>query len=241
MKKFIFFFAALLLCAVFAQAQDGKNFIDQPYVEVTGKAEREVTPDRIYLTITISERDSKGKQSLERQEKDMKSALSKLGIDIANDLTVKDLESNFMSFWYKKDEVAAAKDYRLLVRTAALAGQAIQELKSINVANVQLEKVDYSEMERLRRELKMNAMRDAQGRAADLLGAVGQTVGRLLWVTEYEQPIIRPYANLRSKEDVGFRLSAADFEPALPELSFATIKVTAVVSAKFAIEVAEYE
>ncbi|MDR2937347.1 MAG: SIMPL domain-containing protein, partial [Prevotellaceae bacterium] len=198
MKKTILSLS-LFLSAIFAFAQDGKNFIDQPYVEVNGKAEREVTPDRIYLTITISERDSKGKQSLNEQEKDMKSALSGLGIDVAKDLTVKDLESNFMSFWYKKDEIATSKDYRLLVRSAALAGKSIQELKKINVANVQLEKVDYSEMERLRRELKMNAMRNAQSKAADLVGALGQTVGRLLWVMEHEQPIYRPYAAVSSR------------------------------------------
>ncbi len=236
MKKIILSFA-LSLIALFAQAQGEKNFIDQPYIEVNGKAEREVTPDRIYLTITISERDSKGKQSLDQQEKDMRSALSKLDIDVAKDLTVKDLESNFMSFWYKKDEVAAAKDYRLLVRSAALAGKAIQELKKINVANVQLEKVDYSEMDRLRRELRMNAMRNAQNRAADLLGAVGQTVGRLLWVQEYEQPVYRSYAT----NAMSARAKFASVEAAQPDLEFATIKVEASVNVKFAIQVTQYE
>jgi uncharacterized protein YggE len=239
MKKIIFTLS-LLLCAAFAQAQGEKNFIDQPYVEVSGRAEREVTPDRIYLNITISERDSKGKQSLDQQEKDMRAALSQLEIDVAKDLTVKNLESDFMSFWYKKDEVAAEKDYRLLVRNAALAGRAVQALKKIGVANVQLEEVDYSKMERLRRELKMNAMRNAQSRAADLLGAVGQTVGRLLWVQEYEPPVYRPYMKADNLRTRATSFSSAKAAPE-PELEFAIIKVEAVVHVKFAIEVADYE
>ncbi|MBK7869291.1 MAG: hypothetical protein IPJ74_00735 [Saprospiraceae bacterium] len=37
----------LLLCLpLFSHAQSGvKNFIDQPYIEVTGKAEMEIVPD----------------------------------------------------------------------------------------------------------------------------------------------------------------------------------------------------
>ena len=46
MKKLMIAAAALLLSApLFAQE---KNFIDQPYLEVNGRAEMEVAPDEIY-------------------------------------------------------------------------------------------------------------------------------------------------------------------------------------------------
>jgi uncharacterized protein YggE len=54
----------LLIAPVFCSAQEGKNFIDQPYIEVTGKADMEVVPDEIYLTIRISELDTRAKQPL---------------------------------------------------------------------------------------------------------------------------------------------------------------------------------
>ncbi len=234
MRKIIFA-AALVFCAVFAQAQIGeKNFIDQPYVEVTGKAEREVTPDKIYLAVTISEKDSKGKQSLDQQEKDMKSALAKLGVDVAKDLTVKDMSSNFMSYWYKGNEIFTSRNYRLLVRSASLAGRAIQELKKINVSNVQLEKVDHSEMEKFKREVKVEAMKAAKEKATDLLAAIGQKAGRALWVQEFETPVYRHYA---ANVTMHAKVSSDSFaEAAQPELEFATIKLESTVSARFAIE-----
>ena len=41
------------------QAQE-KNFIDQPYIETLTNVDTLVSPDRIYLKIILSERDTKG-------------------------------------------------------------------------------------------------------------------------------------------------------------------------------------
>ncbi|MDA3891149.1 MAG: hypothetical protein PF517_05735 [Salinivirgaceae bacterium] len=54
-----------LILTLFTQAQTGtKNFIDQNYIEVTGKAELNVVPDEIFLKILISEKDTKNKISV---------------------------------------------------------------------------------------------------------------------------------------------------------------------------------
>ncbi|MDR1227169.1 MAG: SIMPL domain-containing protein [Prevotellaceae bacterium] len=231
MKKVILA-AVLVGCGLFARAQGDKNFIDQPYIEVTGKAEREIIPDKIYLKITINEKDNKGRVSLEQQENQMKAELKKIGVEVAKDLTVKDLNSDFMSYWYKGNEIFTSKEYQLLVRNAATAGRAIQTLKKINVSNVALEKVDHSEMEKFRREVKIEAIKAAKGKASDLLEAIGHKAGRALWVMEYEQPAFRPHAaNVMVKS----KMSADVAEPQ-PELEFQSIKLVSSVSAKFAIE-----
>ena len=49
-----------ILFSSIAFAQNGeKNFIDQNYIEVTGKAELEIAPDRIYIQIRLNEKDLK--------------------------------------------------------------------------------------------------------------------------------------------------------------------------------------
>lgn len=92
MKKMMIAAAALLLSApLFAQE---KNFIDQPYLEVNGRAEMEVAPDEIYVRITINEQDSKGKVTVLQQEKDMVRRLKDLGIDVEKKLVVQDMSSD---------------------------------------------------------------------------------------------------------------------------------------------------
>lgn len=67
---FIIFFSTI------AFAQNGeKNFIDQPYIEVTGHIETEIIPNEIYLNIVLNENDKKGKVSIEKQENQMISTL----------------------------------------------------------------------------------------------------------------------------------------------------------------------
>ena len=103
MKKLMIAAAALLLSApLFAQE---KNFIDQPYLEVNGRAEMEVAPDEIYVRITINEQDSKGKVTVLQQEKDMVRRLKDLGIDVEKKLVVQDMSSDL----FKRKDVSTSK------------------------------------------------------------------------------------------------------------------------------------
>ena len=93
MKTSLTILFMFLLFSVFAQ--DGKNFIDQNYIEVTGKGEMEISPDKIYIQIIINENDNKGKESVEILEKKMLAKLQTVGIDLKKDFSVKDINSNF--------------------------------------------------------------------------------------------------------------------------------------------------
>ena len=65
MKQFILLGYALLITQ-FSFAQSGtKNFIDQNYIEVNGNAKMEIIPDEILMNISLSERDTKNKESVE--------------------------------------------------------------------------------------------------------------------------------------------------------------------------------
>jgi len=55
-----------------------KNYIDQPFVETSAKVDTLVIPDRIYLTIIISEKDTKGKTSVEELESKMVNKLNSI-------------------------------------------------------------------------------------------------------------------------------------------------------------------
>ena len=51
--------AAVVLTALPAMAQYEEKF--PSYIQVNGRAEREIAPDEFYLSIVINERESKGK------------------------------------------------------------------------------------------------------------------------------------------------------------------------------------
>jgi uncharacterized protein YggE len=162
-----------------------KNFIDRPYIEVLGKAEMEIIPNEIYLEITVDERNNKKKQNVEQIEKEMISELQKLKIDVAKDLQVKDMSSNFKSSWLKSG-VLTIKQYQLLVRDAAAMAKVYGALENIGISEVKVDKLDHSDLQKFRKEVRINAVKDAQERAGDLATAVGQSVGKALYISFFD-------------------------------------------------------
>ena len=77
-----------------------KGFIEQNYIEVSGRAEKELSPDEIYLDITITEKDNRGKVSIERQEKSLFKRLASIGIDLTKDLQISDISSSLEKFFF---------------------------------------------------------------------------------------------------------------------------------------------
>ena len=144
--------AALLLFSANIVSAQEKNFIDTPYIEVTGKAEMEVVPDEIYVGITINEKDNKGKVSVDQQEQEMFKQLKEIGIDVEKDLVVQDMSSDLQSFFLRKNAILTSKSYQLKVNSATQLGKAFQALQAAGISDVRIERTDISNIDELRQE-----------------------------------------------------------------------------------------
>tara|TARA_B100000965_G_C19523840_1_gene727803 strand:+ start:463 stop:1224 length:762 start_codon:yes stop_codon:yes gene_type:complete len=233
MKKYtislIFLFAAFLV-----QAQDSKNFIDQNYIEVTGVAFKEVTPDEIYLSVQLNEKDNKGKESLETLERKMLRTLEKLGIDLKEQVTLKDLTSNFQFYFLRRTDVFASKEYTVQVKTAAQAGEVISHLADIGISNIGLERVSYSKEDELKMEVKLMALTNARQKASMLVNALDRQLGTVLHIQDYDNPgISRPRAyemKIDANSDALYGSRAAD------AIAFDKLRVETSIQVKFAID-----
>src|SRR5690606_27096076 len=108
-----------------------KNFIDQPFVETTAKADTLITPDRIYISININEADSKNKKSVEEQERLLESTLKKLNIATEKNLSLLDFSRNFKQYFTKGQNMVKSKMYSLVVKDAFTAGKVLSELELV--------------------------------------------------------------------------------------------------------------
>lgn len=222
-----------LIITVMIYGQNTKNFIDQNYIEVTGKAEIEVIPDEIYVSIVVQEADTKGKITVETLEKNMIKKLIDLEIDVEKDFTVKDMASNFKDYWLKRNDIFKSKQYQLKVKDAATAGKVFQELEKMGISNMGIEKVDHSEIEKYRREVKVKAVVAAKEKAVGLAEAIGQKAGRALYIREIENfygPIRQPNMLMRASA------TKMDASAVLPEISFEAIKLEYSVQVYFELE-----
>ncbi len=229
MKRLILWAVAVLV-ALPAAAQMQEAF--PSYVQVYGRAEKEITPDEFYLQIIINERDSKGKISVESQQRDMIAALKKLGVDVDRQLKVANLSSEFFK---KKSSVATAK-YQLQLGSSAEVARVWQSLDELGISNVSILKVSHSKIDQYKEEVRVEAIRNAQRNAATLAEAIGQKVGRCFYIYDSNSNVLPTvYDNavlMRSAKAAGVVEMQAEEDP----LEFKTLRLEYGVQAKFVLE-----
>ena len=219
--------------SVFSAVAQTKNFIDQPYVDTTAKVDTLVVPDRIFVTIVLQEEDSKGKISLETLEKRMEKVLTALSVNTKKDLQVTDMSSSYKQYFLKQKDIHKSKSFSLLLRDAITANTVFVALEKEGISNVFLEKTEYFNSDQLQMFLKMKAIKKAKLQAEYLTNALGQEVGKALYIMDRNNQLNR-YHNNQLDEVVVIGYGAKTNEEFKPiEVEFEKILLETTVSVKF--------
>lgn len=238
MRKFaqLFIIAfAVMITSVKSFAQTGQN--EKPYIQVTGMAEKEVVPDEIYISITLTERyEGRNKITIDEQERQLKERIKALGIDLS-DLSLSNADASYIRVnWFNKD-VMAKKSYMLKVANAEMVGRVFHELGDLNIKDATVSKVDYSKKEEIKKQLRIEAVKKAKDQAEYMLAAAGQTAGKPLYIAEnanYYYPMMNMMANkVRTNAEATQDNTAQQDEN---YIEFKKIKFTSNVEAKFEIK-----
>ena len=191
MKKLIAVLIISISISGFAQIGE-KNFIDQNYIEVTGKAELEIVPDLIYVRILLFDKNNKDKQTLPEMEKKMTEKLKEIGIDVNKDLSLMDFASNFKYYLFKTDVIILKKQYQLIVHDSKTLQKVFIEFQKLGISDVSIQKLDNSKIEQYRKDVKVSAVKAAKEKAELIATALNQKVGKAIFVQEVD------YLNINS-------------------------------------------
>ncbi len=230
--------AGLLALYITSTAQN-KNFIDQPYIDVSATADTMIVPDEIFINIYISERDTRDRVSLEEQEKKMITGFQQLGIDIGKDLTTYGFLSNYRNKIFREKDVIISRSYLLKVSTATLASAAFLELEDLGISNAGINRVDLSRRDGIKNELRMKAIYTAKQKANDMVMPLGQQVGQALYVGEIPPNYNAAIQNSNQLQDVvvtGFGLQETKSKGIDSNINFDRMEVTSTVNIKFALK-----
>lgn len=227
MKKPLFLI--LILTACLSVNSQNKTFLDVNYIETQATVDTLVIPNEIKLAIVIKELDSKGKITTEVLEQRMKKTLEALKIDTKKDLVLSDAMSDFKSYLLKKKDILKTKNYTLTLKDAVTTGKVILELERVEISNVSIASVNYSELEDLKTKLKARAILKAKENADTILNALGKSTGDPLHVID--QNYVNTYNTRASQMYVK---ESHDDKESL-DVEFEKIKVKTSLSVKFAI------
>ena len=234
MKKLLL--AALFCCSLAAYGQGGAATGATPekrFIEVTGTASREVTPDKIFLAITLKNQLLNRQQvTVEQQEEMLKQFLLKSKIDLSL-LTLTDASADILLSRKKTTDYELKKEFVLQLATAEQVTRVAQELKQMHLGELAIVKTAYSKIESLQKEVRIAAIKAAKEKADYLLQALGEQTDKPLEIQEVQDNVfMRPaISNRLLSNSIG-----GDSEEESTEISFAKIQVKFSYAVKFGIK-----
>lgn len=204
-------------------------------IVVSGSSETEVTPDIIYINISLAEylkdNNSKKKVDITTLENQLISAVQKAGIAKEN-LTINNLSSwNYATQKKKNPDFLASKQYKLKVSDLNKYNAIIADIDPKGIQNTNIASYDYSKMNELKKDLKIKALLNAKEKATYMVEALGDKLGSVLEIQDGGDNGIQPvYANYMMKA------ASADMSESAQEVDFKKIKINFNVNTTFEIK-----
>jgi len=231
-KLLVIAFVALSSISAMAQQVDLRKKIS-----VSGTAETEVTPDIIYISISLKEYlkdgNSKKKVEINDLENQLFSAVQSAGIAKEN-LMINNLSSyNTAGEKKKNPDFLVSKQYRLKVTDLNKWNAIIGAIDPKGVGYTNIDSYDYSKIEDLKKELKIKALQAAKAKATYLVAALDNRVGSVIDIQEinnesFPQPVYRTNVMM-------MRAAASDEASSSPEIDFKKIKLSYTMNTVFEI------
>lgn len=167
-------------------------------IEVTGTAEKEVTPDIINVSISLQEYlDGRKKITIDQLEGQLEKAVNDAGIP-KSDFTISNVSAWNNAYQKKKNpDFLAAKQYSIRFHDLNKYNQILAAIDPKGIQSTGIESYDYSKMTDLKRDLKIQALLAAKEKATYLLTSINEKLGRPISITENDNsnyPAPRMYA-----------------------------------------------
>lgn len=223
-KLLVTLLAVVFTLPLFAQQHEN-------YIQVNGLSEIEVTPNQIYLSITLDESDTKGRQAIELQRRQMVSTLKALGIDTEKNLTMEDMSSSY----YKRGGSLSRANYQLLLSSSEQVIKVYDALAELGISDVNIVRVSHTDIEQLKSKCRKEAMINAKTVATELAEAVGQTIGACVYIYDANRGVTPTYYNDRVMMRAVAKTANEVATPEEEVVEFKKIKLNYSVSAKFII------
>ncbi|WP_395805462.1 SIMPL domain-containing protein [Daejeonella sp.] len=231
MKKIIL----LAIIGLFSLSASSQQMMSMPKkIEVSGSAEAEVTPDILYIAISLKEyfkdASNKNKVDIEYLERQLQTAVLKAGIPQEN-FMINNITS-YNNWWNKKkvSDFLASKQYRIKLSDLNKFNEIMSAIDPKGLESSNIESYEYSKIESLKKELKIKALQNAKEKAEYLTQSIGASLVGPLEIQEMNnEPQVERmmYAKVMMSDTV---------EEMMPEIDFKKIKLNFQIRAVFEIK-----
>lgn len=202
------------------------------YISVNGSAEKEVTPDIIYISVTIKEYFTdaalKQKVSVDDLEKNFLRTVYAAGIN-GSDISIESI-SGYGNWGPKRktESFLASKRYQLKLTDLDKVNYIMSKVDQKAVSNMFISGYDYSKLEDVKKELRIEAMKNARTKAIYMIGALNESIGPVIEAEEQDSD---------QGNRVSFnRMSIESNDRQSTDLDFKKLNISSTVKVRFQIQ-----
>ena len=230
----------LLMSALLATGMSAQT-IQQPFprtITVNGSSEMEITPDEIYVQVDLKEYEKKGqgKIAIDKIRQEFLAAVRSMGLPDSA-VTIASYDGlNGNPWWRKKnklkDELYASIAYQVKLKSSAQVDQLVDKLNDEATQNFFVQRTSHSQLESIRKQLKIEAVKAAKEKAIYLAEAIGENISVAVTISEpneFYQPYYNTVSNLKMRANEGGINDA-------PQADFKKIKLKYEVNVVFALK-----
>lgn len=244
MKKLLILFFTLITIQSIAQQKDDKWLYKT--VNVSGSAEMEVVPDEIFVQVDLREYDKKGggKTDIETIRNNFLNAVKSIGVTEEN-ISVQSYSGYDNRWWYKKNksknpDMKASISYLIKLSSTGKMDELVTKLDDEATQNFFIQRTSHSKIYEFRKQLKIQAIKNAKDKANYLAEAIGEKIGAAITINEPNEFSFQPrYANDLSANTMmrGNSFGEAGEPQAAPmNVDFKKIKLKFDVQAVFSLQ-----
>lgn len=203
------------------------------YIEVLGTATQEVKPDKIDLSIILSEKNNAtAENNLEKQELNLKKILSQMSVP-SSQLSLADIASEIIKEKRKDETIQRTKEYYLRLSSAEQVSAILAKLAESNIKEVRIISIDHSKIDSIRKEVRIAAIKAAKDKAIYLTTAIDEKIEKALEI--HEEPTAYRYTPFAQLNMANSTLNDAEPAAGQSETNFKTFTVTYTIYIKYSL------
>ncbi|MFD1769318.1 SIMPL domain-containing protein [Sphingobacterium suaedae] len=233
----------LAICMVTIASAQSNNYEFSRKVSTRGYAEREVTPDIVYLSVSLKEYfvdgNTKKKVTIETLEKQLYDAAMTIGVK-KEDFTIQNIYSyNYETKKKGNSELLQAKQYRIKISNLNGLNSMLDKVDAKGLQSTSINGYDHSQKRQIEKELKVAAVQDARANAEIIASATGDKIGKVLAINDnssfgWNDIMPTPRAYSMAKMEMAADAAGA-MEPSL-DISVRPIKLTCNIDGIFELQ-----
>ena len=157
-----------------------------PFIEVIGSAEMNIIPDEVELEVVMANTNDKVKT--DELETHLFDVLKKNKIS-ESQVTFLSVDNPYYWYWWWSYRFNNSRTYKITIDCSRQDMSFIKDLKVDYVRSIRISRTTHSKITEYRRQVKIEAMKQAKEKALELLESIGQTVGKVIEVIEIPEAV----------------------------------------------------